>query len=116
MEFNVQLRFNIKPVKHTARTCVELVAKFSSGYLYASGSNQKYLISYPLNKERTIRFYSIQKFNRKTKVISKKKREVIREAFWQAYVYTVPEQVVKCLNLKIYQHDKFFTITQGTQK
>ena len=109
----MQLRFNLKPVKYTAHGRLALLSKIQNGYLQTIGSEGIMLASYPRAKEATVRFYSLQKFNRKTKVSPKGKRyarSVVRPAHWVAWVYTVPAGLLKLSGIKIYQHTRTFTI------
>lgn len=112
--------------KFEAKTKYDLLKKIGAAdYCYGNDKNfsrdykSRVLMS---SDKKTIRLYSIQKFNPKTKVVTKKitrginkgkvltSREQVRAGHWEAYVLDLPAAFVK----EAKQNDKNYTVDFNT--
>lgn len=91
------------PVKEiTGRTKNDVLSKVTSGFLYGMSSSSNTSINgYKSFDKKTVRFYYLQKFNKKSsqiqKVVNGKNTtftKVIRKPSWKAFYIDVPTDLI----------------------
>lgn len=100
----MKLYLNIKPIVITGKTKGEIYNKLP-GHMNISST---YGI-YNHNTKDCVIVVNFQKFNKKTKRTAEN-TIVLRKSHWKAYVYYIPYSVLTALNLKVYQHNRNFTL------